>query len=120
MGALTLTWTHVLVIVVAALGVYLVELLLFLAASRRESARAAAVHERLAAIEAQVASLVERVVATEHELERQRRQPQTSGQYRDAVQLAQSGSDPQSVASACGISLAEAELIVALHRARAP
>jgi len=118
LGTVTLTWTQVLVVAAAAVGLYLVEFVLFLLAARRESRRAREAQEQLAALAAQVGALGQRVETLEGEIDRVRRQPQTSGQYREAVGMAERGEDARAVADGCGISLAEAELIVALHRSR--
>lgn len=118
MGTLTVSWTQVLVVALAAVGLYLLELILFLLAARRESRRARAAEERLESLSSGIAALVERVEVLEGEIDRVRRQPQTSGQYREAVGMAERGEDARAVADGCGISLAEAELIIALHRGR--
>lgn len=116
LGSITLTWAQVLVIALAAVGFYVLELLLFLRSTRDGAARAEQARAREEAIVAEQRDLGERLRALEGEIDRLRRQPQTSGQYREAVSLAQQGSDARAVAESCGISQSEAELIVALHR----
>jgi hypothetical protein len=68
---------------------------------------------------AEIAALREENAGLAGELAAVRRAPQSSGQYREAVEMAEQGVDSAEVAENCGISRAEADLIVALHRSRA-
>jgi hypothetical protein len=67
---------------------------------------------------ADLAALREHIDAINAALDNMRRTPQSSGQYREAVEMAERGLDAAAVADSCGISRAEADLIVALYRSR--
>jgi hypothetical protein len=114
-----LTWYHVIVIALAALGLYVIELVSFLRASRRQIAYEQRSGERLDALAAELGALREQVATLTADLDAIRRAPQSSGQYREAVEMAEQGLDAAAVADNCGISRAEADLIVALYRSRA-
>lgn len=118
LSAITLTWTQVLVIALAAIGLYVLELAAFMRAARRQAVQEQRVRERLEAQETQFAKLSERLEGLEAAVEGLRRAPQSSGQYREAVELVERGADAAKVAENCGISRAEADLILALHRSR--
>jgi hypothetical protein len=119
LGSLTLSWYQVLVIVAVAVGFYVLELLLFLRVTRRLDETQAAQEKRLEAMAADVLALREQCAGLAADLAAVRRAPQSSGQYREAVEMAEQGRDAADVAENCGISRAEADLIVALHRSRA-
>jgi hypothetical protein len=119
LSTITLTWTQVLIVVLAAIGLYVLELLGFMRAARRHAAQERRTQERLEALQADLARMLERVDDLGATVEGLRRTPQTSGQYREAVEMAERGSDAGAVAESCGISRAEADLIVALYRSRA-
>jgi hypothetical protein len=119
LGAITLTWAQVAVVVLLAVGLYVLELLAFMRAARRQAEQERRTRERLEAQEAQMASLREQIEGLDAALDSVRRGPQSSGQYREAVEMAERGSDAATVAERCGISRAEADLIVALYRSRA-
>ena len=120
LGTITLTWGQVLVVALAAIGLYLVELLLFMRAASRQAQRERQAGQRLEAMEAQLAGLLERIDSLAKELDVVRRGPKSSGQYREAVEMAEQGLEAAAVADSCGISRAEADLIVALYRSRNP
>jgi hypothetical protein len=129
-GAFIITWKELLIAGIVVLGVYIAELLLLTYSSRgrglriwQRGAQARELHElrkevvelkaRLAALEAAEAPLHASA----------QRSGQTSGQaqsaatpYSRAFSLAKQGLDVGEVASTCGISRAEAELIVAMQR----
>jgi hypothetical protein len=119
LNTITLTWAQVLVIVLAAIGLYVIELLSFMRAARRQAQQELFARERLDAMAAELTALRERVDALGKALEDIRRGPKTSGQYREAVEMAERGLDAEALADNCGISRAEADLIVALYRSRA-
>ena len=108
-----------LVIVLAAIGLYMVELLSFMRAARRQTRQEQLARERLDAMTAELSLLREKVDALGVALDDIRRGPKTSGQYREAVEMAERGLDAEALAENCGISRAEADLIVALYRSRA-
>lgn len=118
LGTITLTWEHVFVIALAAIGLYVVELLLFMRTASRQAARERVNTERLEAMATALSALQERADALGKELDAIRRGPRSSGQYREAVEMAEQGLDASAVADSCGISRAEADLIVALYRSR--
>ncbi|MCC6531008.1 MAG: DUF2802 domain-containing protein [Burkholderiales bacterium] len=103
----------------AAIGLYLIELLSFLRATRRQSLQERSAQARLDAMGVELAALREQVAGLSADVEAVRRAPQSSGQYREAVEMAERGLDAAAVADNCGISRAEADLIVALYRSRA-
>lgn len=107
-----------LVILAVAVGFYVLELVLFLRAMRRLNGSESVVDQRFEALSAEIAELKEANAGLATELAAVRRTPQSSGQYREAVEMAEQGSDAADVAENCGISRAEADLIVALHRSR--
>ena len=102
-----------------AIGLYVVELLAFMRASRRQGEQERRTGERLDAQAEEIASLRARIDDLAAAMDGLRRAPQSSGQYREAVEMAERGSDAATVADSCGISRAEADLIVALYRSRA-
>ena len=105
--------------VLAAIGLYVLELLAFMRAARRQALQERRGQERLEVMQGEIAALREQIDGFEATLEGLRRTPQSSGQYREAVEMAERGSDAAAVAENCGISRAEADLIVALYRSRA-
>jgi hypothetical protein len=118
LGSVTLTWYQVLVIVAAVIGFYAVELAAFLRVARRQAEHEAGMRGRVDELAAELAALRERVTGLGADIDAVRRAPQSSGQYREAVEMAEQGLDAAEVADNCGISRAEADLIVALHRSR--
>lgn len=108
-----------LIVALAAIGLYVVELLAFMRAARRQADQERRVLERLDAQDAAIQTLRERLDGIDAAIDTLRRGPQSSGQYREAVEMAERGLDAATVAENCGISRAEADLIVALYRSRA-
>jgi hypothetical protein len=119
LSTLTLTWSQVLIVALAAIGLYVVELVSFMRTARRHAEREKLTHERLEAMSAELAAMKETIETLASALDGMRRSPQSSGQYREAVEMAERGLDAAAVAENCGISRAEADLIVALYRSRA-
>jgi TolA-binding protein len=120
---ITLTWTQLLIALAAVAAVYVIELLFFMRQSRRLQAAPAdpltlKLEAELNAVTERVGNLNARVDELRREIDQLRRSPATSGQYREALELAQGGADAATVASGCGLSRGEAELIVALQRMR--
>lgn len=118
LGSVTLTWYHVFVIAAAAFGFYALEAWFFLRAARRQAEQEVAYRSRFDELGAEIAALREQLAGLSADLSAVRRAPQSSGQYREAVEMAEQGQDAATVAENCGISRAEADLIVALHRSR--
>ena len=119
LGSVTFTWFQIFVIAAAVVGFYALEMVLFLRSARRQAEHHADDRGRLDQLVAELAALREQVAGLSSDLSAVRRAPQSSGQYREAVEMAEQGMDSGSVADSCGISRAEADLIVALHRSRA-
>jgi hypothetical protein len=123
MEAFVVTWRELLIVVIAVLAIYVVELLLLLrwfgpAGSRRwRSAKAGTESDATAELTRQVGELRKQVARLQSEVERlqQTPAPQVSP-YNLAIQMARQGASASDVASGCGISRGEAELIVALYR----
>lgn len=70
----------------------------------------------MAELEAEVRQLRADVTALRHELAEMKEAPRVSPLYADAAALVHRGFDARGVAEECGISMAEAELVVALSR----
>jgi hypothetical protein len=119
LGSVTLTWYQVFVIAAAVAGFYALEAWCFLRAARKQAEHEAAGRSRLEELAAEIAALREQVAGLSTDVSSVRRAPQSSGQYREAVEMAEQGLDAAAVAENCGISRAEADLIVALYRSRA-
>ena len=114
-----MTWAQVAVVALLAIGLYVVELFAFMRAARRQAEQERGVRERLEAQATEIGTLRERIDGLDATIEGLRRAPQSSGQYRESVDMAERGSDAATVADSCGISRAEADLIMALYRSRA-
>lgn len=117
MDALVVTWRELLIAVILASLVYLLEVAVF---SRRRRARAAepeATAGELARLREDVATLRQRLEAVEARLASEAARLEEETPYARAVRLAREGLTAQELASRCGISRGEAELIIALNRA---
>lgn len=118
-GAFVLTWKELLLAGIIVLAVYIAELLLLLSSGkslglpfgrrRAENKELAAIKERLAQLEARLAPPTENDVSADTIVEI------ASTPYSRAFSLAKQGVDVMQVAASCGISRAEAELIVAMQ-----
>ena len=73
-------------------------------------------HLYRSAMEAQLSQLRAEVAAVRRELTQLKAARRVSPQYAEAMLLAQRGMDVQVIADQCGISLGEAELVLALSR----
>lgn len=121
MDAIVLTWREVLIAIVLATLVYLLEVAVF---SRRRKAEERA-ETRGQEGDAEVARLRQELAELRQRLEglEARLASATSDKVADdtpygrAVRLAREGITAQELASRCGISRGEAELIIALNRA---
>jgi hypothetical protein len=122
--ALVITWRELLVVAVVVLGVYAAELLLLLRWSSnrgtnawKRAPQAAPESQRLTAVSLEIADLRKQVARLEGEVEKLRGAATTpSSPYNQAITMARQGASAAEVASTCGISRGEAELIVALYR----
>ncbi len=119
---LVITWRELLLLVIAVLAVYVAEMLVFLRGSgrRRWAQRAAdGSGEALAAVSQDIAQLRDQVLCLERELASLREEdpaPERDSPYNQAIVMARRGLSATEVASGCGISRGEAELIIALYR----
>jgi len=121
--ALVITWRELLVVVVAILGVHAAALALLLrrlgggGARGKRGARPGAHSQTLNAMSLEIAELRKQVVRLQAEVDKLRSLGlPASSPYNRAIQMARQGLSAAEVASSCGISRGEAELIVALHR----
>jgi hypothetical protein len=124
MEAFVVTWRELLVVVIAVLAIYVAELLLLLRWSDKPGARRgkrgmkadaeAASSDRLAH---ELGELRKQVTRLQGEVDKLQAAPIPSvSPYNLAIQMARQGANASDVASGCGISRGEAELIVALYR----
>jgi Protein of unknown function (DUF2802) len=123
MEALVVTWREVLVVVIAVLAVYVAELALLLRWSGRwgngakRAARAGGEQRANDGLTREVGELRKQVARLQSEVDKLRATPSGSvSPYNLAIQMARQGASANDVASGCGISRGEAELIVALYR----
>jgi hypothetical protein len=121
--ALVITWRELLVAIVAVLGVHAAALALLLrwsaggGARRKGSAQPAADSQALKGVNVEIAELRKQVGRLQSEVEKLRSLGlPASSPYNQAIQMARQGLSASEVASGCGISRGEAELIVALYR----
>lgn len=140
MGAFVVTWREMLIVVIAVLAIYVAELVLLLRWSAKGRAVAATIGAKRRArggpqepsveeLTQEVGELRKQVTRLQADLDRLRNArrpavPEVSGAatevlaspYNQAIHLARQGASASDVASGCGISRGEAELIVALYR----
>lgn len=130
MDALVITWRELLVIVILVLAVYVAEMLLFIRSggkrqrlklwrSNESGGGSSSRENRL--LREEVGDLRNELAELRGEVE-VLKTLQASGNtpYAQAIEMAKDGHDVGEVATACGISRGEAELIVAVHRADGP
>jgi hypothetical protein len=120
-GAFVVTWKELLIGAILVLAVYIAELLLLMYSSRgrglriwQRGAQARELHE----LRKELAELRDRLGRLEAAAAPARPAPEEepSTPYSRAFTLAKQGKDVGEVAASCGISRAEAELIVAMQR----
>ena len=122
MEAFVVTWHELLIAVIAVLAIHVAELLLLLRWSGRPGARlgrrgANAEPRAIDELTREVGELRKQVARVQGEVERLQAAPAPSvSPYNLAIQMARQGCNANDVASGCGISRGEAELIVALYR----
>jgi hypothetical protein len=122
--ALVITWRELLVVAIVVLGVYAAEMLLLLRWSSnrgtlawKRGAQTAPESQRITAVSLELAELRKQVARLEAEVEKLRAAGvPSSSPYNQAITLARQGASASDVATTCGISRGEAELIVALYR----
>jgi len=111
---LTFTGRELLIAVVLATAIYLFVVLLF--SRRRKQSQVAPLEARLAALENEIATLNARLQALEARPPAESSLDTQAMNYAEAVRLARGGAAPEELAGSLGMSRAEAELIIALHR----
>ncbi|MBZ0093023.1 MAG: DUF2802 domain-containing protein [Sulfuricellaceae bacterium] len=127
MDTVVFTWRELIFVIVLVLAVYIAEMILLIRSNRRpslsalwrrgsESGRLGKEIERL---NMHLEELQERIDDLQDELAKIKAVQPPPSVYPQAIQMAQAGRTPSQVAEACGISLSEADLIVALHRKEA-
>jgi hypothetical protein len=124
--SLVITWRELLIVVAVVLAVYIAEMLLLLRSKRggrRWKSDAASAEPRLDALEGEIEQVRAQLLHFKEQLDKLEAAPPPqanapSSPYSQAIQLAKQGADVSEVAANCGISRGEAELIVAMHRAK--
>jgi type VI protein secretion system component VasK len=121
LDALTISWRELLFVLVVVLAVYVAEMLLLLRMRRSKSRnREEDAHPSAPGMEAmrrELADMQHQLAQVCGELEQMKKKGEFSATpYSQAIQLARQGREAAEVASSCGISRGEAELIVALYR----
>jgi len=120
-GAFVITWKELLIGAILVLAVYIAELLLLMYSSRgrglqvwRRGAQARELHE----LRKELSEVRERLARIEAgaTLAAGQSEAAPATPYSRAFTLAKQGMDVGEVAASCGISRAEAELIVAMQR----
>lgn len=116
MSALNLSWEQVLVALIAVLALYVVELFFALRHSARRSAEPRETPADIQRLQHELCAMRDRVSDMQRAMDELRANRPNETPYGKAIHLAQQGADSSEVAASCGISRAEAELIVALYR----
>lgn len=111
---LTFTGRELLVAVILATLVYLLEAWFF--SRRREARRDARLAARLDSLEEEMAALKSRVEGLETRPAAESALDTQKSLHAEAARMARDGASAQELASQLGISLTEADLIVALHK----
>ncbi len=118
-ASFVITWKELLIFGIIVLAVYIAELLLLMGSGqsiglgflrhRKDKRELVELKTRLATLETRLARLEENDISADTVVEL------TSTPYGKAFSLAKQGMDVSQVAASCGISRAEAELIVAMQ-----
>ena len=119
MESIVITWRELLIVVFLILGVYAAEVLLLTRSGKGGERRGGNVERdrELQALETEISGLYLRVDKLQEEVEQLKNgQNSAARPYSDAVKMAGEGADVDQLAANCGISRAEAELIVAVNR----
>ena len=130
MESLVVTWRELLVVVIAVLVVYAAEVLLLLHWSGKQGLRPRGLlrpwrrtgqanidNQAVNSLGQELVELRRQVAHLQADLEKLKSPgPPAVSPYNQAIQMARQGLSASEVASGCGISRGEAELIVALYR----
>jgi len=118
-----ITWRELLIGAVLILAIYIAEMLLLMRSAKprgkriwQRGAEAHVQSREVQALELELTQLQNRVDGLQKEIEQLKTQQAVVTPYANAIQMAQQGLDMNEVATSCGISHGEAELIIALHR----
>ncbi len=131
MESFVITWRELLIVIAVVLAVYIAEMLLLLRTKRGfgrgiKPAKSDPVEPGLmefGQIHEDIEQLREQILALKAEIQELKDAPQADFHspqtpYSQAIHLAKQGMVIAEVAAQCGISRAEAELIVAMHNAK--
>lgn len=116
MSALIISWEQVLVALIAVLALYVVELFFALRHNVQRVAQPTNASEDVIRLQHDLASLRDRFAELQRVVDEMHANRPGETPYGKAIHLAQQGADSSEVAASCGISRAEADLIVALYR----
>jgi Protein of unknown function (DUF2802) len=117
---IVITWRELLIVVAIVLALYVAELIWFMGLSKKSRLLGKSTDQTadLIALKTELAELQTQFDNLQKTLEQLRNSQYAHPRYGQAIQMAQQGLDPPQVADGCDISMSEAELIVALYRAR--
>ncbi|MGH8671479.1 MAG: DUF2802 domain-containing protein [Burkholderiales bacterium] len=124
MESFVIGWRELLVGAMVVLAVYIAELLLLMRSGKSrglkvwERGAAANALARVETLEQELGQLRSQLQELQSKLEKSRQHVPLSTPYGQANQMAERGSDAAEIAQTCGISRGEADLIVALNKAR--
>ncbi len=120
MEQIVITWRELLVVVAIVLALYVAELIWFMGLSKKSrlSGQSPEHSADLIALKTEVAELQTQCDNLQKTLEQLRNSQYAHPRYGQAIQMAQQGLEAANVADGCDISMSEAELIVALYKAR--
>lgn len=121
MEGLVVTWRELLIVVIAVLAVYATELVLLLRWSglRRWARKGQSSPEQrlITGLSLEIGELRKQLSQLQAEMDKLKStSTKPVSPYNQAIQMAREGRGAAEVASGCGISRGEAELIVALYR----
>lgn len=129
MESFVITWRELLIGALLVLVVYIAEMLLLMRSpkplglriwQKGAEASAAAQSREVQYLELELTQLQDQVRRLQSELDQMKTQQAAVTPYSNAIQMAEQGLNVSDVASRCGISRGEAELIVAMHHSQAP
>lgn len=131
MESFVITWHELLIGAVLVLVVYIAEMLLLMRSAKplgwRVWQRGAEAHanahalvqsREVQSLEQELSRLQEQVDRLQSEIEQMKAQQAAVTPYTNAIQMAEQGLNVSDVASRCGISRGEAELIIAMHQSQ--
>lgn len=129
MESFVITWRELLIGALLVLVVYIAEMLLLMRSpkplglriwQRGAEAQAIAQNREVQYLELELTQLQDQVRHLQSEIDQMKTQQAAATPYSNAIQMAEQGLNVSDVASRCGISRGEAELIVAMHHSQSP